>query len=154
MIKYALHCDGGHGFESWFPSASSYDSQVRRGLVECPECRSVRVEKQIMAPNLRLKGAEPPVAQGSLPATAGEQVLELASEPMQKLRAMIREVHAHVQAHTEDVGSGFAEEARKIHYGESEERSIRGQATAEQAEALHDEGIHCLPLPPLPEERN
>jgi hypothetical protein len=157
MIKYALQCEAGHGFESWFPSASSYDAQARRGLVECPQCRSIKVEKQIMAPNLRLKSADQPKEQDALPAAAnigGEQVVGLASEPMRKLRAMIREVHAHVQANTEDVGTGFADEARKIHYGESEERGIRGKATLEQAEALHDEGIHCLPLPPLPEERN
>jgi hypothetical protein len=110
-----------------------------------------------MAPNLRLKSADQSRDQTLSPVTAGlavEQIVGLASEPMEKLRAMIREVHAHVQANTEDVGIGFAEEARKIHYGESEERGIRGKATPEQAEALHDEGIHCLPLPPLPEERN
>jgi hypothetical protein len=164
MIKYALQCDKAHGFESWFPSISSFETQARRGLVECPVCGSVKVEKQIMKPSVRLHGIRPdqkPIE--SIPAPTSEAaaaephipaVLADDSEAARKLRAMMREIHQHVQANTEDVGAKFADEARKIHYGDAEERGIRGKATAEQAAELAEEGIAFLPLPPLPEERN
>jgi hypothetical protein len=160
MIKYALHCDKGHSFESWFPSSASFDTQAKRGLVDCPVCGSSRIEKQIMAPSVRLKGASAAVAEIAVPAdvpeapAAPETPVALMGEHAQKLRAMMRELHAHVTANTEDVGAKFADEARKIHYGETEERAIRGRATADEAEALHDEGIGFLPLPVLPDERN
>ena len=151
MIKYALHCDQGHGFESWFASSQSFASQAKRGLVNCPVCGSVRVEKQIMAPNL---GSSAPGADVSEAAPVQDQSVALLSEPMQELRARLRELHAEIKAHTEDVGTGFAEEARKIHYGEREERAIRGQATRDEAMDLQAEGIAFLPVPPLPDERN
>ncbi len=160
MIKYALHCDKGHGFESWFPSSASFETQAKRGLVECPLCGSSRVDKQIMAPSVRLKGAATPVIDmetavvASEPTPAPEQSLALLGEQAEKLRMMVREMHAHVTANTEDVGAKFADEARKIHYGNAEERAIRGKATPTEAAALHEEGIGFLPLPPLPEERN
>jgi hypothetical protein len=160
MIKYALLCDKGHSFESWFPSSASFDTQAKRGLVDCPACGSHRVEKQIMAPSVRLKGAVVPSQEVAIPAdvpdapAAPDQPMALMGEHAQKLRAMMRELHAHVTANTEDVGAKFADEARKIHYGETEERAIRGRATADEAEALHDEGIGFFPLPTLPDERN
>ena len=167
MIKYALQCDKGHGFESWFPSSASYDTQVKRALVDCPVCGSTKVSKQIMAPSVRLRNAEAPKQESVLerqPASAvpvpsaavapPEVLPQLMSEPMQQLREMVKEFHAHVQANTEDVGSKFAEEAQKIHYGETEDRPIRGKATADEIEILHDEGIPFMPLPTLPEDRN
>ncbi|MFM9974957.1 MAG: DUF1178 family protein [Beijerinckiaceae bacterium] len=161
MIKYALQCERGHGFESWFPSSDDYDAQVRRGLVECPQCGSLLIQKQIMAPHLRLQSTQEAAfrQQGSVepvPAemTGDEQLTALPAESMLKLRTMIREMHAHVQANTEDVGAQFAEESRKIHYGESEERGIRGKVTQEEARELHEEGISFLPLPPLPDDQN
>jgi hypothetical protein len=167
MIKYALQCDKGHGFESWFPSSASYDTQVKRKLVDCPICSSTTIEKQIMAPNVRLKTTQPSLddAQSTpmsgaaspvpaMPIAVPEPPAQLMSEPMQQLRAMVKEFHAHVQANTEDVGSKFAEEAQKIHYGETEDRPIRGKATADEIEILHDEGIPFMPLPTLPDERN
>ena len=160
MIKYALHCDKGHGFESWFPSSASFETQAKRGLVDCPVCGSSRVEKQIMAPSVRLKGADVPAGGIAVPADMSDapmvpdQPVAMMGEHALKLRQMMRDLHAHVTANTEDVGAKFADEARKIHYGETEERAIRGRATADEAEALHDEGIGFLPLPTLPEERN
>jgi hypothetical protein len=160
MIKYALHCDKGHGFESWFPSSASFDTQAKRGLVDCPVCGSSKVEKQIMSPSVRSKGATTPpvdvVVPGNVPDVPAvpDQSVALMGENAQKLRAMMRDLHAHVTANTEDVGAKFADEARKIHYGETEERAIRGRATADEAEALYDEGIGFMPLPTLPEERN
>jgi hypothetical protein len=153
MIKYALQCDKGHGFDSWFPSGASYETQRKRGLVDCPICGSIKVDKQIMAPSVSLKsGRSDPDA---LPVTdTPDQAMVMVGEEAARLRSMIRELHAHVQANTEDVGSRFADEARKIHYGETEERAIRGKATFDDAQALHDEGIGFLPLPSLPEERN
>jgi hypothetical protein len=153
MIKYALQCENGHGFDSWFPSSASYETQRRRGLVDCPACGSIKVGKQIMAPSVSLKsgGTDPDVGSDSeLP----NQAVVMLGEEAARLRAMIREMHDHVTANTEDVGSRFADEARKIHYGEVEERAIRGKATFDDAQALHDEGIGFLPLPSLPEERN
>jgi hypothetical protein len=149
MIKYALRCKGDHEFESWFDSAASYDEQLRRGFVECPLCGSVKVHKQIMAPAVRgaIEREEPSPIDAS-------RAMALAAEPDAKLRAMIRELHAHVRANTEDVGARFADEARAIHSGEATERAIRGRATLQEAKALSDEGIGVLPLPPLPDQLN
>ncbi len=160
MIKYALRCDKGHGFESWFPSSASFETQAKRGLVECPLCGSTLVDKQIMSPSVRLKGAAALVIDAvtpdavAEPTVAPEQSVALLGEQAEKLRIMVRELHAHVTANTEDVGAKFADEARKIHYGDAEERAIRGKATPTEAAALHEEGIGFLPLPTLPEERN
>jgi hypothetical protein len=160
MIKYALQCDKGHGFESWFPSSASFETQAKRGLVDCPLCGSSRIEKQIMSPSVRSKGSKTPDIEAAAPAADAntpampDHSVALMGEHAQKLRAMMRDLHAHVTANTEDVGAKFADEARKIHYGETEERAIRGRATADEAEALHDEGIGFMPLPTLPDERN
>ena len=157
MIKYALQCDGGHGFESWFPDSAGYDRQRKRGLVDCPVCGSTKIEKQIMAPNVRLGPAVAETSPADVPAAApapSDPAFVLASEQASKLRAMIRELHAHVTANTEDVGARFADEARKIHSGEADDRAIRGRASLEEAIELHEEGIGVLPLPPLPEDRN
>jgi hypothetical protein len=155
MIKYALQCDGGHGFESWFPDSASYDTQAKRGFVSCPVCGSAKVEKQIMAPRVRASEERRALSKRKpVPAEAPPQAMAMLSEEAQKVRAMIRELHEQVKANTEDVGDRFADEARKIHYGEVEEKAIRGQASFEEAKELHEEGIGILPLPSLPDERN
>ncbi|MCA3563151.1 MAG: DUF1178 family protein [Methylocystis sp.] len=153
MIKYALLCDNGHGFDSWFPSSASYETQRKRGLVDCPVCGSMKVGKQIMAPAVTLKSGRQDAA-AVAPAEACDQPMAVLGEEGARLRSLIREFHDHVKANTEDVGARFAEEARKIHYGETEERAIRGRASLDDARALHEEGIGVLPLPSLPEERN
>jgi hypothetical protein len=152
MIKYALSCDNGHGFESWFPDSASYDRQAKRGFVTCPVCNSAKVEKQIMAPRVRnseerrsLKRAAP---------TAEPQPMAMLSDEAQQMRAAIRELHEKVKANTVDVGERFADEARKIHSGEVAEKAIRGKATMAEARELLEEGIGVLPLPPLPDDRN
>jgi hypothetical protein len=155
MIKYALQCEKGHGFESWFPDSGSFDKQRRRGLVDCPVCGSARVEKQIMAPNVRTRGGDIEMpSTAPAPIAAPDPNFVMAGEEARKLRAMIRALHAHVAANTEDVGARFAEEARKIHSGESEDRAIRGRASLAEAIELHEDGIGVMPLPPLPDERN
>lgn len=148
MIKYALACEKAHAFESWFPSSESYEAQRERGLVACPVCGSGKVEKALMAPQVARKDrpAEP------IPAPA--EPVAMPSPAAQELRAKLRELRDHLVRNSDPVGDRFAEEARKIHYGEVEHRSIHGSATPEEARDLHDEGIDFLPLPALPDERN
>jgi hypothetical protein len=155
MIKYALQCDGDHAFESWFPDSASYDKQVKRGFVSCPMCGSAKVEKQIMAPRVRNSDERRGLSKRKAAAEAAEpQPMAMLSPEAQAMRRMIRELHQQVAANTVDVGENFADEARKIHYGETDEKAIRGKASFEEAKALHDEGIGVMPLPPLPDERN
>lgn len=148
MIRYALACEAGHTFESWFPSSDSYDEQSARGLVTCPVCDSAKVSKAVMAPRL----ARTDKAEASAPAAA--QAVPMIAEPARQMRAMLRAVREHVLANSEAVGERFPEEARKIHYGESEERSIYGQVSPDEARALIEEGINVAPLPVLPDDRN
>ena len=129
-----LHCSAHHRFEGWFASEDDFQGQLGRGLVECPMCGDKAVVKMLSAPRLNL-GAAAPARQ------------EVMTAPDAKLQAAWLKMVRHVMANTEDVGERFAEEARRIHYGESEERGIRGQATPEQTESLLEEGISVLPLP-------
>lgn len=128
-----LRCANGHGFEGWFGSDDEFMAQNGAGLVECPLCADKVVTRMPTAPRLNLSAApeKPPAAE---PAAADVQALWL---------------HAvrHMLATTEDVGERFAEEARRIHYGEAERRGIRGEATPEERESLHDEGIEVVALP-------
>jgi hypothetical protein len=142
MIKYALVCEKEHEFESWFPDSNSYDVQARRGLIACPECNSTRVSKAIMAP--AIAGARKPPA----------APVALLDERQQRLRDLARHLRKEILANTDDVGAKFPEEARAIHDGEAPARSIRGQATLDEARALIEEGVGVLPLPFLPEEFN
>ena len=160
MIRYALACDNGHEFESWFPSSASYDLQAERGLVECAFCGSAKVGKQLMAPALGRAGtaslAEPapePAAVEAAPAPP-QQPVALLSEPEQAMRAMLRAVREHVTKTADYVGPSFADEARKMHYGETPHRSIYGEANAVETRALLDEGIEIHPLPIAPDDRN
>lgn len=132
-----LQCSHAHGFEGWFASEDDFQGQLARGLVECPLCGDAQVTKMPSAPRLNLGAAEP-----QAPAKQ-----EVVSAPNAQLQAAWLQMVRQVMANTEDVGERFAEEARKIHYGESEERGIRGQATREETEALLEEGIGVLPLP-------
>ena len=150
MIKYALICEQRHGFESWFPSSVAYDKQAKRGLVNCPACGSSKVEKAIMAPRLsgarkgRQRAAETPAATS----------VAMLSPQEQELRAKLKEVREHITKNADYVGQKFPEEARKMHYGDIEHRSIYGEASLETAKELHDEGIELHPLPVLPDEQN
>jgi hypothetical protein len=130
-----LQCAHGHGFEGWFGSEDDFQDQLQRSLVECPLCGDTAVTKLLSAPRLNLGAGKQPAAQ------------EVATMPDAALQAAWLKMAREVIAKTEDVGERFAEEARRIHYGESQERGIRGQASREQTEALLDEGIGVLPLP-------
>lgn len=161
MIRYALRCSRGHDFESWFQSSSVYDSQRKRKLVACPMCDSTDVEKAIMAPSVssskrRSKNAKPIEAPTTLPAeaAAGDASTLVMSPQERELVTKLRELRDHVVKNADNVGSKFPEEARKIHYGESEHRAIYGEASAEDTRALIDEGIEVAPLPVLPGDRN
>jgi len=159
MIVYALACDNGHDFESWFPGSAAYDAQVKRSLVTCPFCGSAKVEKRIMAPSVARKDKTPVAAapEGRLVSTAPAatpQPMTLLSEPERELRAMVKALREHVVKNADYVGTGFADEARKMHYGEVEHRSIYGEANAADAKSLIEEGIEVHPLPIVPDERN
>jgi len=159
MIKYALVCDQTHEFESWFRSSEDFEAQSRQGLVECPSCRSARVEKAVMAPSVARRAresSEPTTAleRSAAPAQGGGQSLALIDEGAKQVREAIRELHAKIMATSVDVGEAFAQEARRMHEGETPKRSIRGRASLQEAQALWEEGVPALPIPALPEECN
>ena len=159
MIRYALACDNGHEFDSWFPGSAAYEAQFARGLVTCPFCNSAKVEKQIMSPSIARRDrapapeAQPQAAAPQVPA-AQPQPMAVFSEPERELRAMVKAFREHVTKNADYVGPAFANEARKMHYGETEHRSIYGEAKLEDAQALWEEGIEIHPLPILPDDRN
>lgn len=156
MIRYTLHCDKAHEFESWFPSSASYEGQRARKLVACPVCGSTRIDKALMAPQVarRDRTADRPAPPPVPGPPAPEATVAKLSPVEQELRARIRELREHVVKNADAVGDRFAEEARKIHYGEVEHRSIYGSATAEEARELSEEGIEFHPLPSFPDDRN
>ena len=142
MIRYALACDNGHTFESWFQSSAAYDKQVKRGLVTCPACGSAKVEKAMMAP--RLSGTK---KRGDAPSAApahdvrprrrrsrrrrarGPAPVAMMSPQEREFRKKLKELREHLTKNADYVGQKFPEEARKMHYGEIEHRSIYGEAS-------------------------
>lgn len=159
MIRYNLVCDKGHEFESWFADSAAYDKQAKRKLVSCPVCGSAKVEKALMAP--RLAGArkrERAMDVSTVPAEAPAQEtpapVAMMSPQERELRTKLKELRDHLTRNADDVGAKFPEEARKMHYGETEHRSIYGVASPEEAKDLAEEGIEFHPLPILPDERN
>lgn len=145
MKVFNLQCSAHHRFEGWFASEEDYSSQVERGLLACPMCGSKAVAKLPSAPRLNLGAARPEADAPSKPLTERQDVV--AGDAEQALQAAWLQVARRIVAQTEDVGGRFAEEARRIHYGEVQERGIRGQASREETEALLDEGIAVMPLP-------
>jgi hypothetical protein len=161
MIRYALICEKGHDFESWFQDSAAYDKQAKRGLVTCPQCGSAKVEKAIMAPRLsaaaKKRGApiEAPAPASATPtAPAPSAPVAMISPQEQEFRSKLKELRDHLTKNADNVGGKFPEEARKMHYGEIEHRSIYGVASPEEAQDLSEEGIEFHPLPLLPDERN
>jgi hypothetical protein len=159
MIRYALVCEQRHDFESWFPNSAAYDKQVKRGLVTCPQCGSAKVEKAIMAPRLARADADTAATTtpeaAPAPAAAEEKTpVAMLSPKEQEFRQKLKELRDHITRNSDNVGPRFPEEARKMHYGEVEHRSIHGEASSEEAKALAEEGIPFHPLPMLPDERN
>jgi hypothetical protein len=161
MIRYSLKCDQDHGFEAWFRDSATYDDQAAAGEVHCPQCGSTDVSKALMAPAVSRGRAAAPVARTpetpstpaappapSAPADSGDARVHYAG----KVREMLVEMRRHIESNADYVGDKFADEARKIHSGETEERSIYGEATDQEAEALEDEGIEFGRVPWLPKD--
>jgi len=151
MIHYSLRCESGHEFESWFQDSGSFDKQVKRKLVACPVCDSVKVEKAIMAPRIARKRGEK-----RAPALPNENAAPtpLLMSPENELRTKLRELRDFIKSNAEDVGPSFPTEARKMHYGEIKHRPIYGEATPDDAKSLVEDGVDVMPLPVLPEDRN
>jgi hypothetical protein len=137
MIRFSLHCDHDHEFEGWFRSNDDFDTQVEKQLVSCPVCGSHKVDKSLMAPSV----------------ATGRQKEKIAIA-MSKMASELREMAKKVRENSDYVGSDFAEEARKIHFGEAEQRGIYGEATRDEVEALVDDGVDVMPLPVFPDDHN
>jgi hypothetical protein len=144
MIKYALSCDAGHAFESWFPDSAAYEKQRKRDLVACPECGSTSVDKAIMAP--AVVGGDRPET-----TTSAEPMLDAKRR---QVRETVVRLRREIEANTDDVGTRFPDVARAIHAGDEPERAIRGQASLEEARALIEEGVGVLPMPAIADELN
>jgi hypothetical protein len=142
LIRYSLICDHGHAFEGWFSESADFDRQKESGFLSCPVCASVAISKTLMAPSVAT-------------ARKKEEGQKLVFDQVQREAFLkLKEAVAEVKANSEDVGERFPEEARKIHYGESEARGIIGNATPDEVHALIDEGIEVAPLPVLPDDVN
>jgi len=139
MIVFDLTCSNDHEFEAWFPSSEAYDKQRKARKVLCPVCGDAKISKGLMAPSVagtRKKGDEAKTVQAAGPAA---------------YMTALRELRQHVEANCDNVGERFPEEARKMHYGETEKRNIYGEATETEAKELHEEGIECQRIPWVPE---
>ena len=174
MISFNLTCENGHGFEGWFGSSADYDDQQARGFVTCPICNSSVVSKALMTPNVSAKSNQrksevitsaevvkdnvkppqpaPNPAQNVMQQVAAQMTPQM-QEAMGEALAEMRKFQKTVETNCDDVGDGFAEEARKIHYGEAEPRGIYGRTTDEEAEDLVEEGIEITKMPWLPKEQ-
>lgn len=149
MIRYALICESGHEFESWFRSSGDYDVQQKKKFVTCPVCESSKVEKQIMAP--RIARSEKPARE----QPSGEKTTVAMMSPQEiEFRQKLRELREHVTRNADYVGDKFPDLARKMHYHEIEKRSIYGEAKPDEVRDLIDEGVEVAPLPLLPDDKN
>jgi hypothetical protein len=146
LIRYDLICSKGHEFDGWFANSDAYDKQAKRGMISCSHCGVNRIEKQIMAPGIPAKGNRKSESQAM---TAGPVDPRAAA-----LMQVMRDYRKHVTENSENVGNKFADEARKIHFKEVKERPIYGEATADDAKALIEDGIDVHPIPRLPEDGN
>jgi hypothetical protein len=150
VISFALRCEPrGHGFDGWFRSGDDFETQADKGLVECPVCGSTEIAKALMRPSIGKGAAASGEAHAPISAGGGYANAE-AAKAFARLQAMARELRAKADY----VGPRFAEEARRIHYGESEARQIYGEALPAEVKGLGEEGIAALPLPALPEDKN
>ena len=159
MIHYQLHCGQDHDFDGWFANSSGFEEQQARGLIACPHCGNTHVRRALMAPAIGKKGnataqAEPVDETGEtgLPAVAPPSMPVVMPDPVlsDQMIEMIHKVRAEVEKNCDYVGSEFAEEARKIHYGEADARGIYGETTLDEAQELVEEGIDVTALPFVP----
>ena len=173
MIRFSLACDDGHEFEGWFRNAGDFDAQADAGHVSCPMCGGTEVRKALMAPNVSTSRSnaargDTPEAPSQpdenrearstdvVPAESGQASATIAvNDPRQaEFVEVLRKLRDTVVQNTENVGKGFAEEARKMYYGEAKKRGIHGESNPQEARELREEGIDILPLPALPEDKN
>ena len=166
MIKYQLICDQSHEFEGWFASSAAFEDQQKSGFLTCPSCNSGSVKRALMAPNLASpktrksdlasaadSPAQAPSAESATPTPSPTASLPSeAAVQMHQLMGEMRRLQAKIRSECRDVGDNFAEEARKMHYGETDAEGIYGQATPEEREALDDEGIPVMDMPWLPKD--
>ena len=141
MIRFSLSCEHDHEFEAWFRSNDDFDTQKKRGFVECPSCGSSKVEKALMAPAISTGRKRETIA-----LAMGEQ--------QKKVMAQLKEMSEKIRENADYVGDKFAEEARKIHFGEADARGIYGEATPDEARSLAEDGVGFMPIPVFPEDRN
>ena len=151
MIRYALKCDQGHVFESWFQNAAAFDGLKAGGHVTCPTCGSSAVEKSLMAPKVRPARKAAPAPAEPTPGPQGDTPV---AAPSPELEQAIAEMRAKVEAESDYVGDSFAKEARAMHLGDTPERSIYGEAKPDEARALIEDGVPVLPLPFRPTRKS
>ncbi len=147
MIKYRLRCDKDHSFDAWFRDSAAYDKQADAGLLVCPTCGTSSVSKALMAPNVsssKKKGYSERTQTDAVPA-----ISQMPPE-MIEIRQKLATLRSEVESNFDYVGKDFAEEARKIHYGEKDPHGIYGETSSTEAEALRDEGIEFGAIPWLP----
>ena len=153
MIHYQLCCIEDHAFDGWFRNSDAFDAQAKRGLVNCPVCGSSQVRRALMAPALGKRQGPVPAevtAPSPAPAAPDSNAAVTGSNLPDGLRAMLQRMRAEVEKRCDYVGPNFAEEARRIHNGESTARGIYGEATPEEAERLADDGIEVARIPWVP----
>ena len=141
MISFSIVCENDHDFEAWFRNGDDFDAQRRRKLIACPACGSTKVEKALMAPAV------------STGRRKEKMALAISTE-QRKAMAKLKELTEKLKQGADYVGDKFADEARKIHFGETEARGIYGEATVDEARSLHEDGVEFLPLPNIPDEQN
>ncbi|UFN47301.1 DUF1178 family protein [Roseomonas sp. OT10] len=159
MIHYQLRCDGGHAFDGWFKDSAGFDKLARAGMVECPVCGGTQVQRALMAPAIAKGRADPvpdvppapPPAAAPAPGQVPAHGQAAAAGPLPaQMIALLQRMRAEVEKNCDYVGSDFAEEARRMHAGESERRGIYGEASDTEAEELRDDGIEIARIPWLP----
>ena len=141
MIRFALSCHNEHAFDGWFRNGEDFETQRKRGLVSCPVCHSPKVEKALMAPSVST-------------ARRQEKIALAMGEDQKKALSQLKALAEEARKNADYVGDKFAEEARRIHFGEVEPRGIYGEATTEEARELAEDGVDFMPLPVLPEDQN
>ena len=141
MIRFSLTCQNDHSFDGWFRDSEDFDKQKKRGLIACPDCGSVKVDKALMAP--------------AVSTGRKREMMALAmSAAQKKAMAELKALSEKLRENADYVGDKFAEEARKIHFGETDPRGIYGEATPEEAKSLAEDGVEFMPIPVFPDDRN
>ncbi|MEO1536567.1 MAG: DUF1178 family protein [Pseudomonadota bacterium] len=145
MIRFALKCEKEHRFESWFQSGTAFDNLLARALVQCPDCGSVAVSKDLMAPKLGTTSGGTETVEAPVP---------VANAPDKELVDAIQKLRTHVEATSEYVGQKFASEARAMHLGDTPHRAIYGEVDKKEAKSLLEDGVPAMPLPFIPRQKS